>query len=290
MSLPEEIIPNAPWQCWWNGGLGLQCVMLTCEEWLPGARPWWRRAGALPFISGVTLTLLAACGGGESATPATSTGTSIATPSAATAMATAATPVATLTGAAAAIADINARAKATPPAAEVLQAMREAARIHSARVAPDCMAGEACVAAENLAPYDHGVMRLGITDGMGGAILIMGKDRSGAWKEWFGTQNITYRLLELPGDMLVCADGDSLNVRVEPDPTAKVVGLLPPLGRVTAEQFVLTEPATLTPGSGQVVGSGWYRLSSPQVGWASSRFLSDARLKDCTIRDQTEKR
>ena len=81
--------------------------------------------------------------------------------------------------------------------------------------------------------------------------------------------------------MIVCSGGDALNVRSAADPSAAVIGTLPDRTHVTAEQFTLTQ---LQQGAQQP--SGWYRLSVPLQGWASSEFLSDASNDaNCQIHD-----
>ncbi len=50
-----------------------------------------------------------------------------------------------------------------------------------------------------------------------GAMEFLGQTPGREWQFWFGTQNITYQLTVLPGDMRVCAGGDGLNVRASPE-------------------------------------------------------------------------
>jgi hypothetical protein len=113
----------------------------------------------------------------------------------------------------------------------------------------------------------------------------MGRRPDGTWDLWFGTQNITYRRIELPGQMLVCADGDGANLRREWGTESDPIAVLPDHTAVTAESFVLTEPGSvhaLRP------GTGWYRIGTEQHGergWVFSTLLSDARLGDCALRD-----
>lgn len=116
-------------------------------------------------------------------------------------------------------------------------------------------------------------------------MLVYGQDQAGAWDEWFGTQNTSYHLFVLPGDMLVCADGQGVNVRSGPSTSASLVVLLKDLSKVRAESFLFTQPADAK-GLG---GQGWYRISSPQAGWTRADFLSDAGLGNCDFRNQLVK-
>lgn len=175
-----------------------------------------------------------------------------------------------------------------------------ALRIFDGTDDPMCraMAGErACVnpqsspeqAARGIATFSVGESG---PDAVGGFAGILGRDPMGEWQFWFGTQNIVYQLLTLPGAMTVCADGDGLNVRALPSTDAEILATLPDLARVTAEQFTLTQAGTQgTATTDQVVGSGWYYLSDPVEGWASSLYLENAMLErtatqlPCTIRN-----
>lgn len=162
------------------------------------------------------------------------------------------------------------------------------------RAIPDCVPAAACITTVDAGvAVDLGLMRLGYqapaSEG-GGALVFAGRMADGSWRYWFGTQNAHYQLVDLPGDVLVCADGDGLNARERPDPNSPVVGFVTDLTRLRAEEFVLTEPGRTTPALAS--GAGWYRVSvgSPaKTGWVSSRFVSDAQLKDCAVRDGFER-
>jgi hypothetical protein len=154
------------------------------------------------------------------------------------------------------------------------------------QVIPDCQhgsgirtpEGKACVYPRSSA--DH--IRRGIA--LFGAELahaVVARGRDGVWRYWLSTQG-TYLLLTLPGEMLVCADGEGLNVRAEPDINAPIVGGLADLTRVRGEEFVLTEPGNYDP---RRLGSGWYRLSAPVEGWVHSHYVPDAERRDCQTRD-----
>ncbi len=111
----------------------------------------------------------------------------------------------------------------------------------------------------------------------------MGREPDGSWGFWYGSQDFDYRAKSLPVDMIVCADGDGLNVRAKADPNSAVVKLVPDGSQVRAEQFVLTKEAAK-----DFSGSdGWYRISGPVEGWVNVSYVS-IRLpgqKDCAIRD-----
>jgi hypothetical protein len=151
---------------------------------------------------------------------------------------------------------------------------------------PECIAGAGdtvCVRpASTPEQAARGIATFGVSgsgpSGAGGYFGVLGRDPAGAWQFWYGTQNVSYQLLYLPGELIVCA-ADGLNVRSGPSVEAPVVGTLPDLTRVSAEQFTLTQPGTMpTESSGQVVGSGWYRLSSPIEGWASASYLTNVEV------------
>ncbi len=111
---------------------------------------------------------------------------------------------------------------------------------------------------------------------------VLGRDPAGEWMFWRGGQQ-DYQLLMLPGDALVCAFGEGLNVRSASTTDAPAVGVIDDLTVVQAEEFVLTEP-----GSDLQNGYGWFRLSSPMDGWAYSKYLTAASLDDCTLHDALE--
>lgn len=132
----------------------------------------------------------------------------------------------------------------------------------------------------------RGIAIFGVSDpGGGGFVGVMGRDQTGEWKFWFGTQN-AYQLLTLPGEMLVCAEDQGLNVRSAPTTDAPTATVLKDMTVVRGEEFVLTEPASDT----LKAGYGWYRLSSPQEGWAYSKYLINAALRDCSTRNVQEAR
>lgn len=176
-------------------------------------------------------------------------------------------------------------------------AFAAALQLYDGVPAADCKANnplkKVCVGPSDLAiDPARGVASFGLSDpaGVGGAIGILGRDASGTWKRWFSTQNTVYPLLALPGEMRVCAEGDRLNLRASPDTAAKAIAQLESGAIVRAEEFTLTEPETTAGAQGAArAGYGWYHLSTPQDGWAYSKFLSTAKLPDCSVRDGIEK-
>ena len=185
---------------------------------------------------------------------------------------------------------------ATEAAASSLAA---AVRIFDADPDPACAVGQAQVCLQPSSTPEQaalGIARFGVSgsgpEGQGAFLGILGRDPDGGWQFWFGTQNTVYQLLDLPGAMTVCADGDGLNIRAAPSTDAAIVMTLPDLTGVTAVQFTLTQPGALpTATTDQVVGSGWYYLSAPVEGWASSLYLENAALErtamqpPCAIRN-----
>jgi len=114
---------------------------------------------------------------------------------------------------------------------------------------------------------------------------FLGKTPEGEWKLWFGTQNITYQLTVLPGDMRVCAGGAGLNVRASLSVESEALTLLNDDTIISVDRFVLTEPRSSSPTTGVQAGFGWYHLTSPREGWAFSKYLSAASLGDCSMHD-----
>jgi hypothetical protein len=136
---------------------------------------------------------------------------------------------------------------------------------------PNCVPTEAgtCMTGE----WPAEMLASGIATGpAGGAATFYGRRADGTWVYWFATQNSGGPQTSLPGDMIVCADGDGLNLRAEPSTSAAVVTLIPDGSVVRGDRFVMTDPPT----SGGGVGAhpdGWYHIVSPQEGWAYDRFL-----------------
>ena len=169
-------------------------------------------------------------------------------------------------------------AAAETPEEAFAAAYAAALRIFGAVPVEECDAGnnpeeKACLRARSAPEHvARGIAGFGVGDpGGGGYFAVLGRMRDGTWAFWFGTQQAVYHLLTLPGPMIVCAEGDRLNVRSRPSMDAVVVGTLDDLSEVVAEAFALTEPGV----SGRTRGEGWYYLSAPLEGWAFARYLSN---------------
>ena len=178
----------------------------------------------------------------------------------------------------------------SPDGAEASRAFAAALRVFDAVPQADCASNNPrrrpCI--ENARGFDvapeRGVAVLSVNEpgGLGGGLAIMGRTAAGEWDLWFGTQNPSYRLFELPGAMLVCADGEGANLRQGWGTDRPVLAVLPDLTPVTVDAFVLTEPGSVNP---LRVGAGWYNISAPEQGWIFSTLLSDARYATCALRD-----
>lgn len=121
---------------------------------------------------------------------------------------------------------------------------------------------------------------MGDTDDFGGANYALVRDEFGNGQPWLGFQNVVYQLLNLPGEMRVCAGGASLNVRAGWSVERAVIGSLADGAVVTVDWFVLSVAQT---SAGQ--GEGWYHVRGEVKGWAPSRYLFNALLRNCTVRD-----
>ena len=55
---------------------------------------------------------------------------------------------------------------------------------------------------------------------------------------------------------------------------------------VRGDRFLLTEPGDA---NADKWGYGWYHIAAPQDGWAYSKFLSNAQIGDCSLRDALER-
>lgn len=162
------------------------------------------------------------------------------------------------------------------------------------RSIPDCGPDAGCITTDDPGvAVDLGIMRLSFNApaGEGGSARVYaGRMADGGWQYWFGTQQLGYQMVDLPGDVLVCANGDGLNVRAEPDANSTAVAFLGDLTKVRAEEFRLTTAGSFAPGG--TAGSGWYRISGRNAaggGWVSAKFVSDARLGDCKVHDAIER-
>ena len=114
-----------------------------------------------------------------------------------------------------------------------------------------------------------------------GGVVLMARDAAGGWGLWWAGARLTFHRFDLPGAMLVCADGAGLSVRAAPSADAPVRAVLPDLTPVVGEQFVLTAAGSVAGENGY----GWYRISAPIEGWVAGDYVADAGLGDCTLRD-----
>jgi hypothetical protein len=103
------------------------------------------------------------------------------------------------------------------------------------------------------------------TCGEPGAGLILGRTSSGEWKTFLVTQNFL-RPATMPASAYVC--GSSATIYASPDVGSQVVGSQPVGSSVSLQEFILAESAPQG-----TEGSGWYRASSPVVGWIDSHRL-----------------
>ena len=182
------------------------------------------------------------------------------------------------------------------------EAFAAALRIFDAVPDDDCLAGnnplmKTCIApggSPEGAARGIAIFNLIAPSRQEGALAALGRTPAGEWGFILITQAPTYQRLVLPGEMIVCAEGAGLNIRVAPSVEAEVVAVLPDLTQVWAEEFVLTEPGRYGPGSGPRWGAGWYRLSAPVEGWGYSRYLSTGATGSvvgagpCVLRDRLQ--
>jgi hypothetical protein len=120
---------------------------------------------------------------------------------------------------------------------------------------------------------DGGVGRVGVHSDQDGAAMFFGRTADGSWGYWFATQNTGGPLVSLPGEMVVCADGDGLNLRAEPSTSAAQVALIPDGTIVRGDRFVLTEAGARSGDGLPEHGDGWYHITSPEEGWAYDPYL-----------------
>jgi len=121
----------------------------------------------------------------------------------------------------------------------------------------------------------HGIADFGAGDSIGGGHGILARTAAGDWQPWLAGNGTIHEPLRLPGDALVCAGGDGLTLRAGPGIDAAALDVLADRTRVRAEQFVLSDPS-----SAGTSGFGWYRVSSPETGWVSSKYLENAGWSD----------
>ena len=199
-------------------------------------------------------------------------------------------PIGWSTATAGVVASSSQVAEQTPEEAAAT-ALSAALELFGGTADPACRPGQpGPVCVEPLATLERaarGIATFGVSgsgpEGLGAFQGILGRDPGGVWRFWFGTQNVSYQLFALPGELIVCADGDGLNVRAAPSTDAEILDVLPDLTRAQAEQFTLTEEGALpTESTDQVVGAGWYRLSAPVAGWVYAAFVENAMVSAAT--------
>jgi hypothetical protein len=246
------------------------------------------RSSLVTLLTGIALGLvtlaLAACGGaGDEGTGTTSpvpTGTSAAQPTASPRTGGPSTSPAVG----------GPTATATPAASEAAQAAAAATAIFGGVVDAACTPSPetpVCIIPDpSLGTPERGTAAFATSEYPGsGAMEFLGQTPAGEWQFWFGTQDITYQLTVLPGEMRVCAGGEGLKVRSSGAVEADVLTVLNDDAIITVDRFLLTEPGSRSPTTGAQAGFGWYHLTSPQEGWAYSRYLSAASLGDCSVHD-----
>ena len=181
---------------------------------------------------------------------------------------------------------------------EILQAVAEAAlrmSVLNVKAFQECTPQQPCVSPLQSAPsLADGVIPLSYrasATATGGALVVMGRDSDGVWRYWFTSQLATHRLINLPGDLIICGAGEAeLVVGASPSTSGAGAGTFKTGTVVSASEFLLTEPGSFDQRGVERAGQGWYRVKGGEVsGWVPSRFTSAAAQKDCTLRDQLER-
>jgi len=152
----------------------------------------------------------------------------------------------------------------------------------------DNEAGQICIAlASDEGSVEAGIARFDAGDPNGGPFsFFMGRDATGAWQYWFGTQQQSYVLQSVPGELLACGLGEATTVRPQPSSDADATMVLEKQASLTAEEFLITVAGGF--GAGGERGEGWYRVSAPAEGWVNAREVTDAALGDCLLHDAIE--
>jgi pimeloyl-ACP methyl ester carboxylesterase len=109
-----------------------------------------------------------------------------------------------------------------------------------------------------------------------GTGIVMGRTSTGNWEFYFEDPIVgPLRPSSVPGKGLVCAGtGGTLNIRSEPSTDSRVAGAIRDGQIVDVSEFVLSRAGHFRV-AGQLVGQGWYRVSTPASGWISSDFVFD---------------
>jgi hypothetical protein len=106
----------------------------------------------------------------------------------------------------------------------------------------------------------------------------------GAWAYWRGSQQPSYLLDALPGDLLACGTDTPATVRRGPSTDAPAVATLDDLAELHADEFVLTEPGQYGV-QGDAVRAG---TTSPTRRLDRRHPTTDTHLGDCLLHDAIE--
>jgi hypothetical protein len=120
----------------------------------------------------------------------------------------------------------------------------------------------------------------------GGSTFLMGRMADGQWAYWQGSQQQSYVLDALPGDLLACGTDGDATIHEEPSADSPEVSSVEDLTELTADSFVLTEPGDYAVQGER--GEGWYHLTGPEEGWIDATQTTDAALGDCLLHDAIE--
>ncbi|MCC7366692.1 MAG: hypothetical protein IT303_20205 [Dehalococcoidia bacterium] len=115
--------------------------------------------------------------------------------------------------------------------------------------------------------------------------LVMGRNAAGAWQVWYLTQQPSYTLTAVPGEVLACGGGAGVAVHAEPGASSSTVTTVEDLAELTADEFVLTSPGAPP----ATRGEGWYHVTGAAEGWIPARNAAAAQFGDCLLRDELER-
>lgn len=133
----------------------------------------------------------------------------------------------------------------------------------------------------------RGVARFALGDPNGGAsTFLMGRMADGRWAYWRGSQQQSYVLETLPGQLLVCGPKNGAAIRAEPSASSAAIAAPPNLAPLAAEELRLVIPGQY--GVQGQRGEAWYRLTSPAAGWIDATQATAAALGDCLLHDEVE--
>lgn len=170
---------------------------------------------------------------------------------------------------------------AEPPAAVehatlALTAAGEAFRVSTAT---ECTGEEDCIqplpSTAETAPYGMATLTY-VAAGGGGAIVAMGRDSAGDWGLWLLYQGDDPRVVPLPGQLLVCADTETFELRTEPSADAAAAGPVARQQVLDTDEFVLTDT-----GGPDTEGAGWYHVTGEVQGWIPAEDIVEASVGSC---------